>query len=45
MTLTFHDAPLANEIVVIICLANRGRQNARVGGLNYEQIDGSNGLT
>lgn len=45
MTLVFSDAPLANEIVVIICLANRGRLRARVGGLRYEDIKGQDGLT
>lgn len=45
MTLTFHDAPLPNEIIVIICLANRGRLNARVGGLRLEDVKGLNGLT
>lgn len=45
MTITFHDAPLPNEIVVIICLANRGRLSARVGGLRYDQVKGMDGLT
>ena len=45
MTLMFSDAPLANEIVVIVCLANRGRLRARVGGLRYEDIKGQDGLT
>ena len=44
MTITLHDAPLANEIAVIICLANRGRLNARVGGLKLENIEGKDGL-
>jgi hypothetical protein len=45
MSLTFHDAPLPGEIVVIVCLANRGRLNARVGGLNFVDIKGIDGLT
>jgi hypothetical protein len=45
MTITFHDAPLPNEIVVILCLANRGRLNARVGGLALDKIKGMDGLT
>ncbi len=45
MTLTFHDAPLPNEIVVIVCLANRGRLDARVGGLKHEDVKGQDGLT
>jgi hypothetical protein len=45
MTITLHDAPLPNEIVVILCLANRGRLNARVGGLTLDKIKGMDGLT
>ncbi len=45
MSVTFHDAPLENEIVVVICLANRGRLNARVGGLALADIKGLDGLT
>jgi hypothetical protein len=37
MTLSFADVPLPDEIVLIFCLANRGRLNARVGGLAYGQ--------
>jgi amino acid synthesis protein len=44
MTITLHDAPLPDEIAVIICLANRGRLNARVGGLKFEEIKGEDGL-
>jgi len=36
MTVMLHDAPQPDEIAVIFCLANRGRLNARVGGLSYE---------
>ena len=45
MTITLHDAPLPNEIVVILCLANRGRLHARVGGLALDKIKGMDGLT
>jgi len=45
MTITLHDAPLPNEVVVILCLANRGRINARVGGLALDRIKGTDGLT
>jgi hypothetical protein len=45
MTLTLHDAPLPDEIALIVGLANRGRLNARVGGLRYEQLKGEDGLT
>jgi len=44
MSLTFHDAPLPDEIVVIVCVANRGRLDARVGGLKHEDIKGLDGL-
>lgn len=45
MTLTLHDAPLPDEIAVICVFANRGRPNARVGGLAAEAIEGRDGLT
>jgi len=45
MTVTFPDAPLPDEVVVIVCLANRGRVNARVGGVALGDIKGSDGLT
>jgi hypothetical protein len=45
ISVTLHDAPLENEIVVIVCLANRGRLNARVGGLGLAGIKGVDGLT
>ena len=44
MTITLPDAPLPNQIAVIVCLANRGRLHARVGGLRYEDIRGQDGL-
>ena len=44
MTLMLPDAPMPDEIAVILCLANRGRMNARVGGLRYDQLKGENGL-
>jgi hypothetical protein len=44
ITLTLHDAPLADEIAVICCYASRGRLNDRVGGLRKEQITGVDGL-
>ncbi len=45
MTLTLHDAPLADEIAVIAVFANRGRLAARLGGLAKDQIKGIDGLT
>jgi hypothetical protein len=44
MTLMLADAPMPDEIAVILCLANRGRLNARVGGLAYDKLKGENGL-
>jgi hypothetical protein len=35
MSLVLPDAPLPDEIAIIFCLANRGRLNARVGGLSF----------
>jgi hypothetical protein len=45
MTITLPDAPQPREVAVIICLANRGRLNARVGGLKFEDVKGQDGLT
>jgi hypothetical protein len=44
MTLTLPDAPMPDEIALILCLANRGRLNARVGGLSHDKLKGENGL-
>ncbi len=44
MTLMLPDAPLPDEIALILCLANRGRLDARVGGLAYAKLKGENGL-
>ena len=44
MTITIPDGPQADEIAVIICLANRGRIDARVGGLQADKIAGKDGL-
>ena len=44
MSLTLPDAPQADEVALIICLANRGRINARVGGLAAGKIEGRDGL-
>ena len=45
MTITLHDAPMPDEIAVIVCLANRGRLDARVGGLKAAEIKGTDGLS
>ncbi|MBM3486830.1 MAG: amino acid synthesis family protein [Alphaproteobacteria bacterium] len=44
MTVMIPDAPLADEIAIICCVANRGRLNHRVGGLKKEDIKGEDGL-
>ena len=44
MTIMVPDAPLADEICVICCVANRGRLNHRVGGLASGEIAGADGL-
>lgn len=38
MSLVLPDAPLPDEIAIIFCLANRGRINARVGGLSFADV-------
>ena len=45
MTVMVPDAPLADEIAIICCLANRGRLNHRVGGPSKHDIKGEDGLT
>jgi hypothetical protein len=45
LTLTMPpDAPAPDEVALIIVLANRGRINARVGGLKAGEIGGQDGL-
>jgi len=44
MTLMLPDAPMPDEIALILCAANRGRLNARVGGLAYDRLKGEDGL-
>lgn len=38
MSITIPDTPQADEIAVIFCVANRGRINARVGGLTHSEL-------
>lgn len=38
MSLVLPDAPAADEIAVIFCIASGGRLNARVGGLTHEEV-------
>lgn len=44
MTISIPDGPQADEIAVIIVIANRGRIDARVGGLKASEIEGRDGL-
>ncbi len=45
MTIMLPDSPQADEIAVIVCLASRGRLNARVGGLARDAAKGQDGLS
>jgi hypothetical protein len=38
MSISIADTPQADEIALIFCVANRGRLNARVGGLTHEEV-------
>lgn len=38
------DAPLPDEVLVAVAVANRGRLNARLGGVRPDQITGEDGL-
>ncbi|MBS7700457.1 MULTISPECIES: amino acid synthesis family protein [unclassified Chelatococcus] len=44
MTLMLPDTPAPDEIAVIFCVTNRGRINARVGGIKHEEMRGVDGL-
>ena len=39
MSITLPDAPMPDEIAIIVCIANRGRLNARVGGLTHDEVE------
>lgn len=45
ISLTLHDAPLPDEIAIIVGYANRGRLNHRVGGLAKTEIKALDGLS
>ncbi|MBJ3774151.1 amino acid synthesis family protein [Acuticoccus mangrovi] len=38
MSLVLPDAPMPDEIAVIVCFATGGRLNARVGGLTHDEV-------
>lgn len=44
MSVHLPDAPLPDEIAMICVYANRGRLNARVGGIDENEIKGEDGL-
>lgn len=44
MTVCIPDGPMADEVALIFTIANRGRINARVGGLKFEDMKGIDGL-
>lgn len=44
MTLMMPDTPAHDEVAVIFCVTNRGRINARVGGIKHEEMQGVDGL-
>jgi amino acid synthesis protein len=45
MTIGLTDFPRPDEIAVIFCVANRGRLNARVGGLSHEEAIARSGAS
>jgi len=44
ISVTFHDAPGRDELVIVWAFATRGRLNARLGGLAAREIKGNDGL-
>jgi len=44
ITVVVPDAPLPDELMMIAAVANRGRINARLGGLSVSEIKGEDGL-
>jgi hypothetical protein len=44
LTISIPDAPAPDEVVVIVAVANRGRLNARLGGVKFEEVAGEDGL-
>jgi hypothetical protein len=44
MSVHLPDAPLPDEIAILACFANRGRLNARLGGVDAGEIVGQDGL-
>jgi len=44
MEIRIPDAPLTNEVVAVVVVANRGRLNFRLGGFRKEDVKGLDGL-
>ena len=44
VTVSAHDAPRADEILVLFAGASRGRLHARLGGLSQSDVNGGDGL-
>ena len=45
ISVSFNDAPRADEVIIVWAFATRGRLHARLGGLKAEDAKGDNGLT
>lgn len=44
ITVTFGDAPRADEVVIAFAFATRGRLHARLGGISADEVVGADGL-
>ncbi len=44
ITVSFGDAPRADEVVIAFAFATRGRLHARLGGISADQVVGADGL-
>lgn len=44
VTVSFPDAPASDEVLVIFAVSTRGRIKARLGGLEFDQLEGKDGL-
>ncbi len=45
ISVSFNDAPRADEVLIVWAFATRGRLHARLGGLTVQEAKGDNGLT
>ena len=44
ITVSFGDAPRADEVVIAFAFATRGRLHARLGGISADEVVGEDGL-